>query len=282
MFLLGAINELGRANDVPTSLVGRWDLDDGAGKDFSNHGNDAVLEGTRIYALGDGRACLELMPDTGPVCIPTSEDSPLAISRGTISLWLNVGWTHTTFLKYDNGAVELNVYRGHFQARFTGEDDFRYWDQILDYDWPKYDMREWAFYPHPRAAVGDSEWHHFVVAYDDQNRRISGWRDGELISVVDLSTVEILSGILRDYGMKLYWSPSDLLTLEQDTADQLHAGVPVFAGYMIKMGSEKQNGAPRPSMVNRIADTLKPYGGKCLVRAFVYGNCRYTPEPYRK
>lgn len=571
--LLGTINGLSRANDVSTSLVGRWDFDDGTGRDLSSYGSDAALERTRIYALGHGRACLELMPDTGPVRIPTSEDSPLAISRGTISLWLNVGWNHTTFLKYDNGAIELNVYRGHFQVRFAGEDDFRYWDLILDYDWPKYDMREWAFYPHPHAAVGDSQWHHFAVTYDDRNRRIIGWRDGELISVVDLSTVdmeplrrkgltqivtgegfvgymddlriynrvltdseihgifnatksiyagrrdtnptdrtmsvykyrkedhtlyrawlqynqrserrsenmfkcivaegsnstvqtaaseltgavesmfgfkplaqttavsgpkiilgtaetsawirqhadelrldrikedgfvikaveygddttlavvgkvpagvifgtfdlirriqlaqdprefdvlenpqirirmvdhwsyfrgflgdkwrgsgrdnsiyswedlrtgdtklirdwvrmmasagwnaicpsevnwcyrdnflehldevEILAGILRDYGMKLYWSPSYLLALEQKTADQLYARVPDFGGYLMKLGSEKQNGDPRPPMVNRIADTLQPYGGKCLVRAFVYGNYRYTPEPYR-
>ncbi len=563
------------AAEEPGGLVGRWDFDDGSGKDLSGNGNDAVLGGTRIYSLSKSRACLELMPDTGPVRIPTSEDSPLAISHGTISLWLNVGWTHKTFLKYDNGAIQLNVYRGHFQVRFGGEDNFRYWDLILDYDWPKYDMREWAFYPHPRAAVGDSQWHHFAVAYDVQNKRIIGWRDGELISVVDLSTVdmepllreglteiatgegfvgymddiriynrvltnaeireifnstksvyegrhdtnptdkemdvykyqerdrtlyrawlqynrpsgrlgencfkhivaegsnstvrtaaaeltdavesmfdfkpsvdakpvsgpkvvlgtsetsswihdradklelerikndgfiikaiedgspgapglviagnvpagvifgtfdlirriqlgqelhrldvlenpqipirmvdhwayfrgflgdkwrgggrdnsiysweelrtgntklirdwvrmmssagwnaicpsevnwcyrnnflehldevEILAGILRDYGMKLYWSPSYLLALEQETADQLYARVPDFGGYMMKMGSEKQNGDPRPRMVNRIADTLKSYGGKCLVRAFVYGNYRYTPEPYR-
>ncbi len=51
-------------------------------------------------------------------------------------------------------------------------------------------MREWAFYGHPRAAIGDSEWHLFAVAYDDKGKRIIGWRDGQLISVVDLSTVE--------------------------------------------------------------------------------------------
>ncbi|MHC4508458.1 MAG: glycosyl hydrolase family 28 protein [Planctomycetota bacterium] len=96
-----------------------------------------------------------------------------------------------------------------------------------------------------------------------------------------LDEVEILAGILRDYGMKLYWSPSYLLALEQETADQLYARVPDFGGYMMKLGSEKQNGDPRPPMVNRIADTLKPYGGYTLVRGFCYGNYRYTPEPYR-
>ncbi|MHC4679012.1 MAG: alpha-glucuronidase family glycosyl hydrolase, partial [Planctomycetota bacterium] len=524
-------------------------------------------------SLGKGRACIELLEDADPMRIPASEDSPLAISRGTICFWLNAGWSRATILEFDNGAVQLNEYRGDFQVRFGGEDDFRYWDLILDYDWPKYDMREWAFYGHPRAAVGDSQWHLFAVAYDDEARRIMGWRDGEIISVVDLSTVdteplrreglteiatgkgfrgyiddlriynrvltdadmreiynstrpvyagrrdsiphdrtmdsykyrkedhtlysawlqynpppkklgeglfekivaegpnstvqtaaselsdavrsmydftpaiktksisgskvvlgtaatsswireradklgldrvkndgfviksvekdaettlvvagkvpagvafgafdlirrlqlgqdprkldvlenpripirmvdhwayfrgfphdawrgggrddsiysweelrtgdtklirdwvrmmasagwnaicpsevnwhyrdnflehldevEILAGILRDYGMKLYWSPSYLLALEQETADQLYARVPDFGGYMMKLGSEKQNGDPRPPMVNRIADTLKPYGGYTLVRGFCYGNYRYTPEPYR-
>ena len=96
-----------------------------------------------------------------------------------------------------------------------------------------------------------------------------------------LDEVEKLANICRDYGIKLYWSPSYLLALDPKTADALYARVPDFGGYMMKLGSEKQNGDPRPPMVNRIADTLKPYGGTVLVRAFVYGNLRYTPEPYR-
>jgi alpha-glucuronidase/polygalacturonase len=561
------------AAEETEGLVGRWDFDDGTGKDLSGNGNHAVLEGGIIYSFGQGHACIQFMPDADPMRIPVSEDSPLAIRAGTICFWLNTVIGRNTLVKYDNSAVEINAYRGDFQVRFRGEDDFRYWDLILDYDWPKYDMREFAFYGHPKASVDDSVWHLFAVAYDDQNRRIIGWRDGELISVVDLSTVEteslrreglteistgegfigfmddlriynkvltdadirkiynstksvyigrrdtiptdrevntykyrkkdhtlyhawlqyntpserlgenlfksivaegsnstvqtaaseltdaiesmfgfkppvrtravlgpkialgtaktsswirehadklgldrikedgfvikavedrgnttlvvagqipagvifgtfdlirriqlgqdpdkldvlenpqipirmvdhwsyfrgcfgdkwrrggrndsiysweelrtgdtklirdwvrmmasvgwnaicpsevnwhycdnflehldeveVLAGILRDYGMKLYWSPSYLLALEQETADQLYARVPDFGGYMMKMGSEKQNGDPRPPMVNRIADTLKTYGGKCLVRAFVYGNYRYTPEPYR-
>ena len=557
----------------PEGLVGRWDFDDGTGKDLSRNGNDAVLGDGIIYSLGKGHACIQFMPDADPMRIPASEDSPLAISRGTICFWLNTVTGRNTLVKYNNRAVEINAYRGDFQVRFSGEDDFRYWDLILDYDWPKYDMREWAFYGHPKASVEDSVWHLFAVAYDDQNRRIIGWRDGELISVVDLSTVdteplrredlteistgegfigfmddlriynrvltntdmrkiynstksvytnrrdtiptdrqvntykyrkedhtlyhawlqyntpsarlgeslfkrivaegsnstvqtaaseltdavesmfgfkpsvkkktafgpkvvlgtaktsswirkrtdnlgldrikedgfiikavedrgytilvvaaqvpagvifgtfdlirriqlgqdpgqldvlenpqipirmvdhwsyfrgcfgdkwrrggrndsiysweelrtgdtklirdwvrmmssagwnaicpsevnwhysdnflehldevEILAGICRDYGITLYWSPSYLLALERETADKIYSRVPDFGGYMLKLGSEKQNGDPRPAMVNRIADTLKPYGGKCLVRAFVYGNYRYTPEPYR-
>ncbi|MBT6766671.1 MAG: hypothetical protein HOA90_19245, partial [Prolixibacteraceae bacterium] len=96
-----------------------------------------------------------------------------------------------------------------------------------------------------------------------------------------LDEVEILAGILRDYGMKLYWSPSYLIALDPAAADSLYSRVPDFGGYMMKLGSEKQNGDPRPQMANRIADNLKPYGGMCLVRGFVYGNSRYTPEPYR-
>ena len=75
--------------------------------------------------------------------------------------------------------------------RFRGEKDFEYWEGILDYDWPKYDMREWAFYPHVKASVGDSEWHLFAVAYDDKAKQIVGWRDGEQIATIDLSTVNM-------------------------------------------------------------------------------------------
>ena len=560
------------AADGPEGLVGHWGFDDGTGKDLSGNGNDAVLEGGTVYSLGKGRACIQLTEDAEPMRIPASEDSVLAISRGTICFWLNAGWGRTTILEYDNDAVQLNQYRGDFQARFQGEDDFVYGAGILDYDWPKYDMREWAFYGHPRAAIGDSEWHLFAVTYDDKGKKVVGWRDGRLISVVDLSTVgmealkrdglrkittgegfmgfiddlriyntlltdadirqiynstksvyagrrdtiphdkevetykyrqedrtlyqawlqynpieahgqnllkcivaegknstvrtaaselanavesmfdfkpsvetkpvsgakvmlgtaetsswirkhadelglgrikedgfvvkavkdgdermlviagkvpagvifgtfdlirriqlgqdmrkldvlenpqipirmvdhwsyfrgflhdawrgggrddsiysweelrtgdtklirdwvrmmasagwnaicpsevnwdyrdnfldhldevEILAGILRDYGITLYWTPSYLLALDHETADAIYARVPDFGGYMMKMGSEKQNGDPRPPMVNRIADTVSPYGGNVVLRGFVYGNLRYTPEPYR-
>ena len=555
----------------PEGLVGRWDFDDGTGTDLSGHGNHAVFGGTKIYSLGEGRACIEVMRKTEPMRIPVSENSPLAISRGTICFWLNSGSDRSNILRYNNDAIELNNYRGCFQVRFRGEKDFEYWEGILDYDWPKYDMREWAFYPHVKASVGDSEWHLFAVAYDDEAKQIVGWRDGEQIATIDLSTVnmeplrreglteirtsedftgylddlriynkpltdaevrqiydatkdiyagrrdtnptekerstykyqevdrtlyktwlqfnppateqpnqdlfknivaegtnstvqtagselaqaaesmfgfkpsvsetatvagpkvilgtaetsnwirdraedlqldriegdgfvikamegavvvaggipagvvfgvfdlmrriqigqdpleldvlenpqvpirmvahwsyfrglfgdrwrgggrdnsifsweelrtddtkrirdwvrmlascgwnalcpseinwhyrnnflehldevEKLGNICRDYGIRLYWSPNYLLALDPETADALYARVPDFGGYLMKLGSEKQNGDPRPPMVNRIADTLKPYGGKVLVRGFVYGNLRYTQEPYR-
>ena len=552
-------------------LVGRWDFDDGTGTDLSGNGNHAVLGGTKIYSLGEGRACIETISKAEPMRIPVPENSPLAMSRGTICFWLNTISDRSNILRYNNDAIELNTYRGCFQVRFQGAEDFHYWEGILDYDWPKYDMREWAFYPHVKASIGDSEWHLFAVAYDDQAKQIVGWRDGEQIATIDLSAVDteplrreglteihtgegfvgylddlriynkpltdaeirqiynetkaiyagrrdtnptenkqniykyqeiddtlykawlqfnppatkqrnpdlfrnivaegsnstvqtagselaqaaesmfsykstvseiataagskvilgtaetsnwirdradnlqldqiegdgfvikaidntvVVAGgipagvifgvfdlirrvqigqdplaldvlenpqvpirmvahwsyfrgllgdrwrgggrdssifsweelrtgdtkrirdwvrmlascgwnalcpseinwhyrnnfldhldevekfadICRNYGIKLYWSPSYLLALDPKTADALYARVPDFGGYMMKLGSEKQNGDPRPPMVNRIADTLKPYGGTVLVRAFVYGNLRYTPEPYR-
>ena len=574
---VAAVSATALSAGEPSGLAGRWDFDDGTGRDLSGHGADAVLGGTRIYPLGQGRACIEILPGDEPLRIPASPDSPLAISRGTVCFWLNMAWLDSpTVLDYSNGAVEFRIYRRHLQPRFKGQDDFEYSSGVLDSNWPKYDMREWAFYPHVRAAVGDSQWHHFAVAYDDQAKRIIGWRDGELISTVDLSTVAMkplvreglkeivagndfvgfiddiriynrvltdaemreifnatkavyegrsdtiplpadrkqtvvykyrdedrslyhawlqynppskrlgedllnhiiaeganstvqtaaaeladaaksmfglkpaieatpasgskvvlgtpetsswirekadelgldrikndgfiikslkdgsdtalviagrvpagvlfgtfdlirrmqlgqdplkldvlespkipirmvdhwsffrgfkydswrkgsrddsifswqdlrtgdtrlirdwarmmasagwnaicpsevnwdyrdnflehldevktLAGILRDYGIKLYWSPSYLLALEKETADKLYARVPDFGGYVLKLGSEKQNGDPRPPMVNRIADTLRPHGGYALVRGFVYGNNRYAAQEYR-
>ena len=554
----------------PDGLIGRWDFDDGTGRDLSGNNNHALLDETKIYSLGEGHACIETMSKTEPMRIPVPENSPLAMSRGTICFWLNTISDRSNILRYNNNAVELNTYRGCFQVRFQGEKDFEYWEGILDYDWPKYDMREWAFYPSVKASIGDSEWHLFAVAYDEKAKQIVGWRDGEQIATIDLSKVnmeplrreglteirtgegfvgylddlriydrpltdteikqiydatkhiyagrldtnptdkeqniyryqevdqplykawlqcnpptkqdnqelfrnivvesenstvqtagtelaqaaesmfgfkpavsetatvagpkvilgtaetsswirnhaedlqlerieddgfvikamegaiviagripagvifgvfdlirriqigqdpieldtienakvpirmvahwsyfrglfgdrwraggrdssifsweelrtgdtqlirdwvrmlascgwnalcpseinwhyrnnflehldevERLADICRDYGIKLYWSPNYLLALDPETADTLYARVPDFGGYLMKLGSEKQNGDPRPPMVNRIADTLRPYGGKVLVRAFVYGNLRYTPEPYR-
>lgn len=573
LIVLSDFNVNAQKTGISDGLVGRWEFNDGTGKDLSGNGNDAVFNKNSIYSLGKGQSCIQLMPKTDPVKIPVKENSPLAISRGTICFWLNVGWTDDTFLSFNNDAVQLNIYRGDFMVRFNGENEFRYGNGILDYDWPKYDMREWAFYAHPRAAVYNQQWHHFAVSYDDEGKRIIGWRDGELIAVIDLSTikteplrkkgltaiilggdfagfmddlriydkvltdinvrdiynsnkstfegrfdtneylntpeisykyrnedqklyqawlqynvvlhssaknflkniiaegsnstvqtaatelknsaktmlgitsnikekpasgsnviigtaetspwikknakkigidgikedgfiiktintnnvsvlvvaaripagiafgtfdlirriqmgqdfnnidvlenpkipirminhwsffrgyygdkwrggrynsifswkeladgdtkiirdwarmmasagwnaicpsevnwdfrdnyldhldeVEKLADIFRDYGIKLYWCPSYILALDPATADSLYARVPDFGGYMMKLGSEKQNGDPRPPMVNRIADNLKPYGGMCLVRGFVYGNSRYTQYPYR-
>ncbi len=136
VFFAVGVPPVALADNEPAGLVGRWDFDDGTGKDLSGNGNDAEFGGGRLYSLGKGRACIQLTEDADPMSIPASEDSPLAISRGTICFWLNAGWNRTTVLEYDNNAVQLNQYRGDFQVRFQGEDDFMYWTGILDYDWP--------------------------------------------------------------------------------------------------------------------------------------------------
>ncbi len=176
------------ADNVSPGLAGHWTFDDGTGKDVSGHGGDAVLNSSQIYSLGQGRACVRFQPGAGAVRIPVKPNSPLAIGHGTVAMWLNVAWTDTVnILAYDNQAIQLNVYRGYLQPRFRGEGRFKYSSNAIDLDWPKYDMREWAFYPHERTAVGDSDWHHFVVSYDEGSKQIVGWRDGLQIATIDLS-----------------------------------------------------------------------------------------------
>ena len=85
-------------------LVGHWNFDDGTGTDLSGNGNHAVLGGTKIYSLGEGHACIETMPKAVPMRIPVSEDSPLAISRGTICFWLNTISDRSNILRYNNDA----------------------------------------------------------------------------------------------------------------------------------------------------------------------------------
>ena len=561
------------AINLKNGLVGHWEFNPGACDDLSSNGNRAFLNDNEIYQIQKNESCVKLTSENGPVIIPANENSVLALQEGTFCFWMNVAGESSDILSFNNGAVQLKIYRGDFQVRFKGEEEFNYGSGILDNNWTKYDMREWAFYGHPKAAVHDCKWHHFAVTYDYQGKQIIGWRDGELIAVVDLTNVdieplkkeglteieigadfvgffddlriynrrvsdaeiraiynlkksvfnnwqdpnqsdrkietykyqkkdsllynawlqnypapaqsienylktifaqsenstvktaaeelkhavekicgfspkiasndvsgskvvigtpqtsewikqhqdeigvekiqddgfilkeleindekivviaanipagvifgtfdlirrlqlgknvaeldvlenpkipirlinhwsyfrglpgdrwrdggrdnsifsweelkngdtklirdwvrlmasagwnaicpgeinwhfrdnflehldevEILAGILRDYGMKLYWSPSYLIALDPASADSLYSRVPDFGGYMMKMGSEKQNGDPRPHMVNRIADNLKLYGGMCLLRGFVYGNYRYTKEPYR-
>ena len=558
---------------APTGLVGHWNFDDQTGADQTANQADMTLGGTTFYPLTPENYCLRFEPDREAARIPASPESPLAISRGTVCLWLNMAWEGETILEYDNNALQFRIYRRHFQPRFKGSDSFDYGSGLLDDHWPNYDLREWAFYPHVRSAVGDSQWHHFAVAYDEQAKQIKGWRDGTLIATVDLSEVgtealrreglsqiivgnefvgflddiriynrvlpdaelqaiyeasrgdyddrsdtiptdrkmdiyafqsqdktlyqawlqtsqgpatkppavlgqitsepshstvqtaalelkaaidsffstdtplsakpsegsglilgtpatsswirhrsaalrldeirndgyvirslgsphgthlviaaqepggviqgafelirrlrrgarfdlidhlenphiplrmvghwsnfrgflgddwrggrrdhsifswedlrrgdhnlirdwvrliasagwnalcpsevnwsernnflehldevETLARICRQFGVTLYWSPSYLLALDPATAPTIYQRVPDFGGYVLKLGSEKQNGDPRPPMVNRIADHLAPFGGHAVVRAFVYGNLRYTPKPYR-
>ena len=97
-------------------LIGHWDFDDGTGTDLSGNGNDAVLGGAKIYSLGEGRACLETMPKTEPMRIRVPENSPVAMSRGTICFWLNTISDRSNILRYNNDSIELNTYRGCFRC----------------------------------------------------------------------------------------------------------------------------------------------------------------------
>ncbi len=170
-------------------LVGHWTFDDGSGRDRSGAGNDMIVTPAQIHPLGPGQACLRLDPADPVARIPVRAGSPLAIERGTLCLWLNVGVKSSgTVLEFDNRAVQLMIYRSHWQPRFRGAGDFRFGNVMLGADWPKFLLRESAFYPHERAVTGEGEWHHFAVAYDDRGKRIVGWRDGERIGIADLST----------------------------------------------------------------------------------------------
>ena len=99
----------GLSTQAAYGLVGQWNFDDGTGTDLSGNGNHAVLGGAKIYSLGEGRACIETMSKAEPIRIPVSENSPLAISRGTICFWLNTISDRSNILRYNNDAIELNT-----------------------------------------------------------------------------------------------------------------------------------------------------------------------------
>jgi alpha-glucuronidase len=186
---------------APDGLVGHWTFDDGTGRDVSGQGNDFQLGGATVHPLGSGRACLRLERGRGGATVPVPTDSPLALARGTLSFWLNMGEEDSgTVVEFDNQAVQMRVYRSHLQPRFRGERSFRFANVILGDDWPNFLLRESAFYPHEKAVAGEGEWHHFAVAYDDLGKQIVGWRDGERIGVVDLASVAVEP--LRREGLK--------------------------------------------------------------------------------
>ena len=180
-------------DDITNGLVGRWEFDNGTGNDYSGNGNDAHLGGAEIYDLGDGFSCLKVMPNVDPVTIPVREDSKLAIKSGTVCFWVNQCWgeKYPYFIDYDNRAIQVRSYRRYLQPRFQGENDFRFSGNILDDDWMNFETREDAFYPHALALLPEGQWHHFAVSYDYDAKKITGWRDGELIALADLSTVEM-------------------------------------------------------------------------------------------
>ena len=100
-----------------------------------------------------------------------------------------------------------------------------------------------------------------------------------------LTGVAALGSVLREYAIKLYWSPNYLLAPQQAVADALFAAVPDFGGYLLKLGSESQGGQPTPANVNAIARTLirnatsGQSNGTVVLRGFIYGSACVLPAP---
>lgn len=182
-------------------LVGRWDFINGSNSDLSGNGHDAVLQKSEVYGMGGGNYCARFLPKSQPMRIPADSGSPLAIKSGTISFWVNSATVENyNLVDYDNGAFTLRSYRGYLQPRFTGEKSFKFSGTVLNDQWYKHLMREDAFYPHAKALIEENRWHHFAVSYDFLNKRFTGWRDGELITVIDLSGTDVEA--LKTDGLK--------------------------------------------------------------------------------
>jgi alpha-glucuronidase/polygalacturonase len=223
----------------------------------------------------DGFVIRAVTSEHGTTLVVAGSD-PAGVVFGTFDLIrrIQTGQDPRELDVLENPAIPIRMvdhwsyFRGVFGDRWRGggrDDSIFSWEELRTGDTRQ--IRDWV------RMMASAGWN--AICPSEVNWH---YRDNFLDH---LDEVEVLAGIMRNYGMKLYWSPSYLLALDQRTADELYARVPDFGGYMMKLGSEKQNGDPRPPMVNRIADTVMPYGGKVLVRGFVYGNLRYTPEPYR-
>mgnify|MGYP006287194783 CR=1 FL=1 len=179
------------AKDTPVP-VGRWDFPSGTGEDGSGNHNPADPGDATAFPLDNDQFCMKVMPDGKPITIKTNAHSKLAIKSGTISLWVNSSYVHNyNLVDYDNGAFTLRSYRGYLQARFQGETGFKFSGTVMNDKWHEYIMREDAFYPHEKALISNHVWHHFAVTYDYVNKRFIGWRDGELIKIIDLSESEV-------------------------------------------------------------------------------------------
>ena len=173
-------------------LAGWWSFDQNSGADLSGSGNNAVINSKHFYDMGSGKYCIKMMPKDKPFSIPADSKSALAIKSGTISFWVNSSTVDNyTLIDYDNGAFTLRSYRGYLQPRFKGETRFTFAGGIQNEKWIDHLMREDAFYPHDKALIEENKWHHFAVSYDYKNKRFTGWRDGELIAVIDLSGTDV-------------------------------------------------------------------------------------------
>ncbi len=183
----------GIADDVRRELVGQWDFETGTGEDLSGNGYTASLGDVEIVDLGNGHLCAKVLPETNPIRIGVAENSKLSIREGTVAFWVNLcdedGYPY--FIDYNNNAIQIRSYRRYLQPRFQGEGEFKFSSNVLGQDWTNFLVREDAFYPLSKANLGEAEWHHFAVSYDLANKQITGWRDGQLIAIADLSTAHM-------------------------------------------------------------------------------------------
>lgn len=119
--------------------------------------------------------------------------------------------------------------------------------------------------------------------------------DARILTPPYLRKVRALAGVLRPYGIRVYLSARFSAPIEigglrtadprdpevrrwwRDKADEIHAAVPDFGGFLVKANSEGQPGPQdygrsHAEGANMLADALAPHGGVVMWRAFVYSN----------
>jgi alpha-glucuronidase len=175
----------GSENRIP---VAAWSFDNMSTMDRTGHFRLQIRNDT-FYPMGDNRYAIRIDARRDPpVRIAVQNESALAVQRGTFSFWINYSWDgqQPSIIRYDNQSVDIQFYRRHLTPRFRG-DNFEFGANNIDENWPKYILREAAFYPHDKAVAREGEWHHFAITYDYETKSITGYRDGEEIHHIDLS-----------------------------------------------------------------------------------------------
>ncbi|MBU2493131.1 MAG: hypothetical protein KJ571_10945 [Bacteroidetes bacterium] len=186
------------SKNISNNLVGYWDFNK---VDQTKLGNDPILGDAELYNLSNENYCVKMSPKIKPIRIPINSKSKLAIKEGTVSFWINSSTVENyNIIDYGNGAFTLRSYRGYLQARFQGESKFKFSGTVLNDQWYKYTLREDAFYPEENALIEENKWHHFAVTFDYKNKQFIGWRDGELIAIVDLAGTDVEP--LKTEGLK--------------------------------------------------------------------------------
>jgi alpha-glucuronidase len=123
--------------------------------------------------------------------------------------------------------------------------------------------------------------------------------DSNILNSTNIAGMKRVADAMRPYGVQIGASMNfaapmllgnlstfdplvpSVINFWQQKAAAIYAAIPDFAGYLIKANSE---GQPGPLTYNRtlvqganmFADTLKPYGGLLMFRAFVYNLVDYS------